>query len=83
MSACRKACSEADDPLPDVSVDVDPLLALVLFDVVVLGVEPIDAAVDPVLALVVVESVPVVEGVDAVLPLVADVSALTSAWKSC
>ena len=80
ISACRNACSEADDVL-DVPVDVELLLVASLPDVdpvvVVVDVEPVLVA--PLLA---VEPVAVVD-VEAALLEPAGVSALTSAWKSC
>ena len=74
ISACRKACSEAFELLPDVSVEVEPLPVAAV--VVVLVAADVDAAA----AVVALEPV-VVEA--AVLAEPVGVSALTSAWKSC
>jgi hypothetical protein len=87
-SACKKACSDADEALLDVPVEVDPLPVLLLAVVDPVVVEP--AAVEPVAAdVVAVEVAPVavapvpaeVEDVD--VELVGPVNAATSAWKSC
>jgi hypothetical protein len=90
-SACRKACSEADEPLPEVSVDVelpplllvpDPLVVDVLDEAgVPAAVEAV--AVDDVLVEAVVPVLEAVVADDVVDEALEPVNALTSAWKSC
>jgi hypothetical protein len=69
-SACRKACNEADEPLPDVSLEPEPLPLLLALEAVVVEVlvEAGVPAVDP----VVVEALPV----EALVPLVEPVAAV-------
>jgi hypothetical protein len=46
-SACRNACSEADEPLPDASLEVEPLRLLLALEAIVVeaGVPAVDPAV--------------------------------------